>query len=226
MEPKAEVFEKIYQDYLSQIAELDLDAIASHLQLKKENDAVILPFFGKLYGVSPKGVFDEGGKRPDNMFHHAVCVILCKYLILCPEAHPDQGDWVSYKDFKDSAPFAGGFYNTVERPIAEYFSGKLPELIKACQHTGGRIPDMSLSYELSMYFDALPRIPVLLLFNDADADFPAICKVLFKKSAQNYLDTECIAMIGMLLSSLLKNRINNGISNQIPELSLTKKSLK
>ncbi len=205
MEPKAEIFEKIYRDYLSQIAELNTDAVARQSDLKKEGDALMIPFFGKPYRVSAKGVFDPEGKRPDTMLHHAVCVILCKYLILCPEVHPNEGDWVSYKDFKDAAPFVGGFFNTVERPISEYFSGKLDELKKACQQMGGRSPDISLSYGLSIQFDAIPKIPVLLLFNDADADFPAQCKVLFRKSAEKYLDAECRAMVGMLLASFLKH---------------------
>jgi hypothetical protein len=205
MNSKAEIFEKIYRDYLSQIAGLDTDAIARHFSLRKENDVLMIPFFGKPYRVSANGVFDAEGKRPDNMLHHTVSVILCKYLILCPEVHPNEGDWVSYKDFKDAAPFVGGFFNTVERPISEYFSGKPGELRKACKQMGGCIPDISLSYEISMYFDALPKIPVLLLFNDADADFPSQCKVLFRKSAEKYLDAECRAMVGMLLASSLKH---------------------
>jgi hypothetical protein len=211
MEQKAEIFEKIYQGYLSQIAALDMDAIGRDLRLHTKEDAVIIPFYGKQYSVSPKGVFNVEGKRPNDLFHHSVCVILCKFLILYPNVHPDEGDWVSYKDFKDAAPFVGGFYNTVERPIAEYFSGKSAELDRACRQLGGRVPDISLSYELSMQFDALPRIPVLLLFNDVDEDFPSVCKVLFKQNAPNYLDSECIAMVGMLLSSLLKNRKDGGI---------------
>lgn len=165
----------------------------------------MIPFFGKTYRVSADGVFDTDGKRPDTMLHHSVCVILFKYMILCPEVHPNQGEWVSYKDFKDAAPFVGGFFNTVERPIAEYFSGTPDDLKKACQQIGGYPPDISLSYELSIQFDALPKLPVLLLFNDADADFPAQCKVLFRKSAQIYLDAECRAMVGMLLAGSLKH---------------------
>ncbi len=55
-----------------------------------------------------------------------------------------------------------------------------------------------------MQFDALPKIPVLLLFNDGDDEFPAQCSVLFERRAENYLDMECLAMAGMLLSEYLK----------------------
>jgi len=53
-------------------------------------------------------------------------------------------------------------------------------------------------------FPALPKIPVLMLFNDADEEFPARCRVLFERRAENYLDMECLAMVGMLLFEYLK----------------------
>ena len=55
-----------------------------------------------------------------------------------------------------------------------------------------------------MQFDALPKIPVLMLFNDIDEEFPAQSTVLFERRAENYLDMECLAMVGMLLFEYLK----------------------
>jgi hypothetical protein len=45
---------------------------------------------------------------------------------------------------------------------------------------------------------------VLLLFNDADEDFPASCSVLYERRAERYLDMECLAMLGMMLAEGLK----------------------
>jgi hypothetical protein len=55
-----------------------------------------------------------------------------------------------------------------------------------------------------MQFTALPKIPVLMLFNDADEEFHAQCAVLFERRAENYLDMECLAMVGMLRFEYLK----------------------
>jgi hypothetical protein len=41
---------------------------------------------------------------------------------------------------------------------------------------------------------ALPRISLLLLFNDGDEEFPAKCTVLFQRHAEYYLDPECLAI--------------------------------
>jgi len=49
----------------------------------------------------------------------------------------------------------------------------------------------------------LPRIPVILNFNDSDDLFPATCSILYQESAQHYLDMECLAMTGTLLAGKL-----------------------
>ncbi|MCP4666106.1 MAG: DUF3786 domain-containing protein, partial [Deltaproteobacteria bacterium] len=80
---------------------------------------------------------------------------------------------------------------------------RLRELAEASNALGGRPPDMDLSYELSVQFDPLPRVPLLMLFNDQDEEFPATCSVLFERRAEKYLDAECLAMLGRLLFTSL-----------------------
>jgi hypothetical protein len=68
----------------------------------------------------------------------------------------------------------------------------------------GHPPAADFPYDLSLQFSALPKIPVLMLFNDADEEFPARCAVLFERRAEKYLDMECLAMVGSLLFEWLK----------------------
>jgi hypothetical protein len=133
-----------------------------------------------------------------------VSVILCKYLLLCPLIEPLGGNWLSYKDFKDAAPLIQAFSNTVTQPIAETFSNRLAELNVAGNKIGGYPPTDEYPYDLAMQFDALPKIPILLLFNDKDDEFPAQCSVLFEKRAEKFLDMECLAMVGMRFFEYLK----------------------
>jgi hypothetical protein len=160
----------------------------------------VIPFFGKPYRVSPEGISDSSGKQP----HLSVSVILCKYLLMCPMIEPLGGSWMSFKDFKDAAPLIQAFFNTVSLPIAETFSGRLADLDQACRKIGGYPPDDKYPYDLCMQFDALSKIPMLLLFNDQDEEFPAQCSVLFEKRVEKFLDMECLAMVGMLFCEYLK----------------------
>jgi hypothetical protein len=194
------VFEETYRSYLARIISLDLNELEDKLGIQVFEGNAIIPFFGKAYTVSGEGIYGPGGKKP----HLSTSVILCKYLLMCPLIEPLGGNWVSYKDFKDAAPLVHAFYNTVTRPIAETFCGRLKELENAAKNIGGHAAGENFSYDLSVRIEALPKVPVLLLVNDADEEFPAQCSVLFETRAGNYLDMECLAMLGMLLFEYLK----------------------
>jgi hypothetical protein len=200
MTPKSSIFDKTYRDYISQVAGMDLKSVGEKLGAQVKGSDVIIHLFGRPHMVSERGIIDPSGKRPS----FDICVVLCKYLLLCPDIQPEENEWVSYRDFKDSGPLTSYFANEVERSIAKNFSGNVPALKEASKTLGGYPPEIELSYEVAMQFDLLPRIPVLMLFNDADEEFPAKCSVLFEKRAENYLDAECLAIIGNILANSLK----------------------
>jgi hypothetical protein len=200
MTEKSSVFEETYTNYLAQIAELDFEKIAAQLGAERVADEMMIPFFGIPHRISAAGISDPSGSRPN----FSVCVVLFKYLLLCPGEDPVENDWVSFKDFRDSAPFAGSFVNYTEAPMPKYFSGRLTQLEMACRKISGHLPAAQYSYDLCMQFEPLPKIPVLMLFNDADDEFPAQCAVLFERRAEKYLDMECLAMVGMQLFERLK----------------------
>jgi hypothetical protein len=203
MAEKSQVFDQTYEDYLSQIAGLDFNFIADTLGVKVDGGDVIVPLFGKSYRVSAQSITDSSGQKP----HLAICVILCKYLLMCPMIQPLGGSWMAYKDFKDAAPLIQAFSNTVTRPLAETFAGRMAELESSGKKMGGYTPGEEFPYDLCLQFDALPKVPLLLLFNDQDDEFPAQCGVLFEKRTEKFLDMECLAMVGMLFFEYLKKGI-------------------
>lgn len=196
---KSPIFEETYKNYLAQVAGIDMPSRTTILRIGLKEEEAFIPLLGKAYRVSPAGVFDPSGQEPD----HAVRVVLCKYLLLCPETEPIGEDWVSYKDFKDAAPFVGGFINNTENALVKHFSGRLDQLNEACQKLKGRPADLEISYQIAVQFEVLPKIPILLLFNDEDEEFPAQGSYLFQKKAAEYLDMECLAILGWFLTDAL-----------------------
>jgi len=197
------IYEMTYRNYLAQIEGLDLASVGEKLGCDVERNEVLIPLFGKPHRVSEKGILDPSGKQPS----FDQCVILCKYLLLCPDVPPKDHEWVSYRGLKDSGPLTKYFANDVERAIAEYFKGRGGALAEASEALGGYPPAIEASYDLSVQFDALPRVPVVILYNDADDEFPAKCSVLFENRAEHYLDAECLAMLGRLLFTYLKEAV-------------------
>lgn len=208
MTEKSPIFEETYNNYLAQLAEINLVLTAERMGILMEGDKVEIPFFGRPFRVSSQGVFDPEGHEPI----YAVRVVLCRYLLLFPATPPFGEDWVSYKDFKDAAPFVGGFVSNTEKALVKYFSGRLPQLKEACRIMGGRPADLDLSYEVASRFDALPQIPILLLFNDEDEEFTAQGTLLFQKKAAEYLDMECLAMLGWFLTDALTQAAGNALT--------------
>ena len=200
MVPENSAYEKTYRHYIAQIAGIDLESIRQKLGLEVKGDEIIIPLFGNPYKVSVNGITGPSGKQPSL----DICVICCKYLLMCPDIYPAENEWVSFRGLKDSGPLTVYFANDVERAISEYFVGRPDDMKEACKTLGGYSPDMEVNYDLSMQFNALPKVPVILLFNDADDEFQAKSSVLFERRAEEYLDPECLAMVGRLLFTCLK----------------------
>ena len=103
-------YEETYRGYLARIGTVDLSAACNRLGAEAEADGLAVPLFGEPHRVGPAGVFGPDGRKP----HLSVCVILCRYVLLCPSSAPAGGDWSSFKDFRDAAPLVGSFAGTVE----------------------------------------------------------------------------------------------------------------
>ena len=212
----SEAFQAIYRDYLEQLGELDLAERAERLGLtlaegppsgqgeattaEEAGQELEIPLFGRVYRVSSRGIRPPSEERP----LHAEAVLLSRYLLLAPQDPAPQRDWLGFRDFRDAAPFAGAFSVQVEGDLAGFFTGRDRDLVRPCEEVGGEDPDLGLSYTLCRQFPALPRVPVMLLFNDADEEFPAEARILFPDNAAEYLDMECLAIAGWLLKDFLR----------------------
>jgi hypothetical protein len=204
MTAKAPVFEEIFQDYLARVTQLDLAEKQDLLGIRVESQTITIPFFNDICKVTPRNIMDHKGARPP----HSVCVILCQYLLLSPDQPDEDRHLVTYRDFRDAAPYVQGFDNTARKPVSRAFAGRIAELEAGCRHLGGTPCDIGISCDLSYVFKALPRVRIYLIFNDADEDFPADCSLLFEKQAAQYLDMECLAMIGMVIAERLAGKDN------------------
>lgn len=197
------IFEINYRNYLQKVNDVDLSQCASVLDITvdEEKRTAEIPFFKTIYRVSQFGVVDEGGKRPD----YGICVVLLKYLLMCPQHVPPENDWVTSRDFSDSGQTQdAGLSEYTTSVISKRYSGSLSRLKTAVKAIGGKSPKTEYPYDLSAILTALPRLPILFLFNDADEQFPAQSSILYERRAERFLDAECRVMAGWYLLEHLK----------------------
>ena len=196
---KSTVFEETYNKYLSQISDIDLMPRAVRLGADIEGDALIIPYYEKPFRISTDGVVDGAGKRVG----FATSVVLFQYVFRCPAEIPLAGDWMPYREFKDAGPLAGYFISNTNKIIGTTFAGNPEALQQACIRFGGQLLNDDPAWDLSVAFDMLPRIPIRLRFNDKDDEFPAQCSILFRKSAESYIDMESLAIGATYLTGML-----------------------
>lgn len=204
--PQSPVFEETYQKYLLEIQKTDYLSKSTMLGVGISNNALEIPLYDRLYRVSDNGIEDCDG----NGVTPAVRVILCKYILMCPvELPPVRDKLMTYREFKNAGPLISYFTTNTNKTIETTFSGKRDAFLERSQHLGGTVRD-DQSYDLSVEFFALPRIPVIVNFNDRDDLFPATCSILYRASAEIYLDMECLAMTGTLLAGKLISPAQRG----------------
>ena len=207
IKPSNQEMERTYQGYLETIRQMNVKDIAPRLGLEPSTkDRYNFCLFNSRYYYCKNGFFTVDNQKPK----FDICIILSKYLMLCPQTEPTDSQLVSFKDFKNSGPLTVYFSTEVEQLICKSFGGKLDQLRQACHAIGGKPAIIEADYDLIMHFTALPRIPIVLLFNDKDDEFEAQAKLLFEFSAESYLDAECLAILGNLLFQFLFRAFHEG----------------
>ena len=196
---QSHVFAETCQWYLGELAKFDLARRADLIGATFENGALRISFYERDYRVSQEGIIESSGRE----ITPAVRVVLCKYIMTCPAELPVLSDrLITYREFKDAGPLISYFTTNTNKIIETTFSGRLNALRERSVALGGEVQS-SQAYDFSVQFNALPRIPVVLNFNDRDDLFPATASILYRASAECFLDMECLAITGTLLAGLL-----------------------
>ena len=195
---KSKVFKETYNKYLSHMRNIDLLPRAVKLGAEPEGDALIIPYYETPFRISTDGVFDETGKRAN----FSISVVLFQYIFHCPAEIPITGDWVTFRDFKDAGPLGVYFTSNNNKIIETTFEGNPKTFQYACNILGGRLLD-DPSWDLSVTFNMLPRVPIRIRFNDKDDEFSAQSSILFRQSTESYIDMESLAIGATYLTGML-----------------------
>ena len=191
---KPDAYEKVYAGLVERLAELDLAPAGASLGLERRGAEYAAPLLGREYLVGPRGVraADGGGAA----FTHRI--VLAWYLIHGGSGEPAMS-FAPYRELPGGADFARTLTQLVDARLAASFSGRLPALRAAALKLGGEELETSSASDGAWRFMVLPKLPLELRFYDADEEFPAEAKLLYDITAPNFLDLECLAVLGQIL---------------------------
>jgi hypothetical protein len=192
---KPDVYEKVYQELLPRMAGVDLVSVSQALGLARDGDSVMIPCLGRRYLAGADGITAEDGEAV--LITHR---IVLAYYLLHGGRGEASGRFVPYRELPGGQDFARSLSQIVETPLAQSFSGRLEDLNKAAMSLGASKPETEINADAVFTFEALPKLPLMLTFYDADEDFPAEAKVFYDLTAPNFLDMECLAALGHMLA--------------------------
>ena len=195
----SKTFEQKFNHRFSSVSKIDFFKNGKILGIRRNNDALIFNFFNRRISFSRDGIHDiEGHPLTD-----AVKNVLCQYLLMCPDPISETSNkLVTLREFSDSGPLFSSFTANTGKIIQTTFSGNLNSLKDRCIGLGGTLME-NVSYDLSVRFKALSRVPVVLNFNDKDDMMAAGAFFLFHDNADKYLDLECMAILCTYLTGQL-----------------------
>lgn len=133
---------------------------------------------------------------------------LLAYYYTIADGSPLAGKWISFSELPDGRFYTSAFQGYTGRELLRAFHDDIQELARAAAHLP-QIDDAFWGDSIGDYrfsFQALPRVPLQLIYWQGDEDFPSSYQVLFDASVSHYLNTDVCAILGSMLTRFLINR--------------------
>lgn len=107
------------------------------------------------------------------------------------------GEWVKFNTLRGSWACRFSFDEEDVSKLISVYNEKKEELFKAIERLGGKRVDFGdAAFEVSF----LPKVKVLLIFEEADEEFPADVRLLYDSNSVFYLPHELLGTISWFLA--------------------------
>lgn len=195
-------YDVIYEALLPKLTKCNLWESAARFGLAIDaNGNITIDFLRRQYSITNTGVTPVDGK-PVNINNRS---ILIHYVL-----SQGTGDPVySFKPlFHMTTVFASadtGKASMMDAPLIKTFGNDVNKLEETIIKLGGKPEVSKESYSRCWLLEVLPKIPVKIIYREADEDFPVEIQTQFDESAPEFLEFECLAFLcGCLVRALIK----------------------
>jgi len=192
-------YDSIYLGLVPKLTECDFQSSAERLGLEYVAGGVLVKFLKREYRITKDGVEPLDG-QPVNVNNRSV---LLYYLLSQGTGEPEN----AYVLFESIPRLNGGLAlqsRLMNSPLERKLGNDYIKFTQAAVKLGGIEQDSQLGKH-TWEFQVLPKIPVRIIFYEADDEFPASLQIMLDKTAPRFLEFECLAfMIGCFTRALIK----------------------
>jgi hypothetical protein len=192
-------YDSIYLGLMTKLSGCDFQEAADRLGLEYVDGGIRVCFLKRAYRITLAGVEPLDG-QPVNVNNRSV---LLYYLLSRGQGDPEN----SYVLFESIPRMISGLNvqsRLMNTPLERYFGNDYVKFSEAAVKLGGIEEESQVGKHL-WRFDILPKIPVKIVFYDADDEFPVNMQIMLDKTALQFLEFECLAfLVGCFVRALIK----------------------
>jgi len=177
------------------------DRIGGQLIYEKDKEMLELPYFNGFVIVHEEKIRHKGG---DDLTRWEQ-VFIFNHMAQGGKRDPT-GKWKGFQEFPNTVSKIKSMKEHVETPLINKFKGNTKDLITTGVKIGGKLlKEDQVNADVSLLFQPLPKIPVMLNFWDEDISdtFEAEAKLLFDETIVEHLDIESIIFLSERIKQLL-----------------------
>jgi len=191
-------YEQIYETLIPKLSECNLLEAAERLGLSpQQNGALSVDFLGREYEISSRGINPTDGKSV-NINNRSVLA----YYTLSQGVGEPAFSYVPISNFAVPGLFSNIKWMT--DPLGKTFGGDYLIFSETMCKLGGVFDGKLRSDRYSWLLKALPKIPLQIIYNDGDDEFPCEVQILFDKNATRFMEFECLAFLkGCLVRAMI-----------------------
>lgn len=156
-----------------------------------------IDFFDRMFTITVPGFMVCEGPSKEAVPHLRALFL---YHLATADGAVEEKRWVALSELPGGAFYNAAYQGYSGNRIVKAFQNDMQSLKRAARRAGGTPEPIG---DLSFRFQALPRVPLCLVYWQGDEEFSPSAKVLFDGSASRYLPTDLCAFLGSTLTELL-----------------------
>jgi hypothetical protein len=147
-------------------------------------------------------VLDAQSKKNLSVFDQTMVLY---YFSTC-DGTPMAASWIAFSELSDGRFYNQAFQGYTGRELAKAFNNDLDAFEQTARLAGGekRFPMAGAPLgDAAFAYQALPRVPLLVVYWLGDEDFPPNSQILFDAAVNHHMPTDACAILGSTLTRRL-----------------------